>query len=171
MRSNWFAERLRVIPLEDHVKLVEKYVNGATLQELAKPYGVSRERIRQIIQRLLPVQAGQIKINIKKKREQKEEEEYHEIYYKKCKCGKEFHNGYGHNRREKKETLDLCGACFLKVRGKLYGYKWQKQWNKNHREQLRVIQNRAGRAYYARNKELCVERQKQWHIKRALGEI
>lgn len=55
----------RIIPREDYPKLVEMYRQGHTLQDIGNKYGVTRERIRQILSRLTNTKID--RINFSKK--------------------------------------------------------------------------------------------------------
>lgn len=56
-----FAQPRRLVPVMDHERIAKRRLAGATLQEIADDYAVTRERIRQIVKEYDPTIPAQVK--------------------------------------------------------------------------------------------------------------
>lgn len=140
-------------------EVVEMYFDTLRLQSVGDKYGLCRERVRQIMERL-----GYNPSEIKQAFIDKQEYERIEREYLTCPCG----NYFKPNRKRPSagEILaDRCPECYIKLREKyVYKYARQKKWNRENRDKIRVSSLRAVLKYQKKNRRLTLERQKRRYV-------
>ena len=144
--------------VERNKEIVEEYKRVLVLRKVGKKFGMTRERVRQIIEKS-GVSVKRTKDEISQLIADYKEYKRTQRLYKICqKCGK----GYRQQKNRKKfSDRILCRTCLNKIRAKLDGYKCQKRWMREHPEQKRAIDRRAFKKYYYRHREELIER---WRI-------
>lgn len=103
--------------------LISDYWSLLSLEKVGKKYHIVRERVRQIMEKngLNPKEVKRAVLDFA---------EWHKVEkeFKTCKCGRNFRLNAQRVRRNR--APDLCPDCFMKIRHKLDGYKWQHAWHK-----------------------------------------
>lgn len=144
------------IPKADHPELVKRYRAGETLQQIADTYGVSRERVRQLLDRMgVRAQEGGQAYRTKRKKKANS-----------LKRERRFLRKYGMTReqfREVETNVDECGGTpylrFREQKGSAHtrGIEWNLtfgewwslweasgQWSKRGRGKGRYVMSRPG---------------------------
>lgn len=160
-------------------RIIRDYFELGNGQVVAKKYGISRERVRQILEKN-GLNGPEIKRAVA---DYKYAQKVNNVYRTCSRCRRYYRILRPTEMRMK--FPHLCIDCYEPEYNKALGYKFQKEWIKRNPERVRernrrasllwhtkhpIISRRQSREYFNKNREVILEKFKQAYIKKRLME-
>jgi hypothetical protein len=152
-RTRWIGVNVKRNDL-----ILKDYFELGTLEKVGRKYKITRERVRQILEK-----NGHNPVEIKKAIDDYNYFQKIRKEFKTCKCGRQFI--LDKRRKERNRLPDLCSPCFLKRVNKLDHYKGQIKWMKTHPERMKTYYKKAGKKYRLTHRKEINKRHRDFYKK------